>query len=116
MSKYVNAPMEPSVLCQGMVKKMNYTESVYRRMQEQFSELRFGKPDLEYDEMWDFVQRLRPSLTPTEERTLLLPYHLNYNLRKVGSNVFYQLPKNFCQEYLKKIGYPSELFNELMNQ
>ena len=88
-----------------MVRKMNFTEMIYRQMQEQFPELKFGKPDLDYDEMWNFVMQLQPSITPMDEKKFLLPYHLNYNLRKVGHNVFYQLPDNFCREYLKKINH-----------
>ena len=103
MTKYINAPMDIETLCRGAIRRMNFTESVYHKMQNQFSELRFGKPDLEFDEMWKFIDQLQPKITYIEEKTLLLPSHLYHNLKKTGYNVFYQLPKDFCQEYITNV-------------
>jgi hypothetical protein len=74
--------------------KIERTEQIYIAMQNQFPELKYGKPDISWEEMWEFYDLLDPKHKShiIIEWKDLLPYHLWINLSKPGYNVFFKLP------------------------
>ena len=92
-------------LYEVLLTKMKFTENIYQRLQFQFPELRNGKKDLTWEEMWKYLDRIDEKITPEEERKMLLPSHLLENLSKEGYNVFRQMPppKKYYTNNLKDL-------------
>lgn len=80
-----------------LLVKLDFTEKIYLTMQHQFPELKEGDPDLTWEKMWEYYDKLGLNLTKEEEK-LFLPYHLLYNLQKKGHNIFYKIPRDYWEQ------------------
>ena len=78
--------------------KIDHTEKVYQALQQENPILKNGKSDLDWDEMWNYYDRLRNRSEWAKNEHLLLNDHLYLNLRKPCQNCFYKLPPNYFQQ------------------
>jgi len=84
----------------NFIIKLNYTEDVYLALRQQFSQLKNGKSDITWPEMWDFYNKLdNPDLLEYNKKNdKLLYYHLLYGLQK---NEFFMLPKDYYIKWMR---------------
>lgn len=83
--------------------KLNFTETVYNQMQTQFISLRNGKPDLTWEEMWEYFDQLHDcDNLKKHEKTLLLYDHLFIFLKFEGNNRFLKLSDDFGKNIQKE--------------
>ncbi len=72
--------------------KMEYTQTVHVAMMEQFPELKGGKPDITWPEMWSYLDRLNfpDKLSCPSMSKNFMPSHLFNSLKEKS----YHLPSD----------------------